>query len=311
MTTKQENNHTYVCDEESGQCCPVDVSSMYESGAKQAKLLEVYVFIDPLCPECWALEPVIKKMKMEYGPYLTINLVLANELQSLNSPCGSKYRSLVKEMAQSYHETACRTGMPCDGDVWYENPTTTPYTAISAIKAAELQGKAIGAKYLRRVREALFLHKENIANPHVLINCAIRVQGMDVDEFVKDMNSSTTSQALADDRRTAKEMDVESTPTMVFFNEDVDEPGIKVEGGYTYDIYEGIIENMTDKHLKKCPPLPLEDFVSFYSLVATKEISVVYDLKLEEAHKEMRKLQLRQEVEEISTKHGSIWRSLK
>lgn len=311
MTTKEEKSRTFVCEEEEGLCCPADITSLYEEEKQRSKLLEVYVFIDPLCPECWAMEPVIKKMKMEYGSYLTINLILANELESLNSPCGSKYRSLVKDMAKAYNETACRTGMPCDGDVWHENPTATPYAAISAIKAAELQGKVIGAKYLRRVREALFLHKENIANSHVLINCAIRVQGMDVDEFVKDMNSDNTHFALADDRRTAKEMDVESAPTMVFFNEDVDQPGLKVEGAYSYDVYEGIIKEMTEKQLKKCPPIPLPDFVAFYSLVATKEIAVVYDLKLEEAHREMKKLQLRQEVEEISTKHGSIWRSLK
>lgn len=307
MTMKFQR--TYVCEDNNDQCSTSDTAPAQEE-KQPSKLLELYVFIDPLCPECWALEPAIKKLKMEYGQYLTINTALVNELESLNSPCGSKYRSLVKEMAKSYHETACRTGMPCDGDVWYENAMTTPYEAILAIKAAELQGKVIGSKYLRRVREALFLHKENIASQHTLINCAIRVRGMDVDEFVKDMHSDTTKKALSEDKKMAEEMDVSSAPTLVFFGENVDEPGLKVEGAYSYNVYEEVINDMAQMKLEKGSPLPLENFVSIYSLVATKEIAVVYDLTYEEAHREMRKLQLQQQVEEISTKHGSIWRSL-
>ncbi|WP_205774724.1 ClpXP adapter SpxH family protein [Alkalicoccus luteus] len=306
MTTK---NKTFVCEEESGQCCPKELSSIYENGSSAASM-ELYVFIDPLCPECWALEPAIKKLKMEYGRYLKLNLVLANNLEPLHSSCGSKHRSLMKEMAQAYNETGCRTGMPCDGDVWYKNPAPAPYDAMAAIKAAGLQGKVIGAKYLRRVREALFLHKENIADQQVLIDCAMRVSGMDVDEFVRDLHSDTTKKALDNDRKTAEEMDIRSTPTIVFFNEDIDEPGLKVEGAYRYEIYEDLLREMSGEKLEKCPPIPLEEFVAFYSLVATKEIAVVYDMKQEEAHREMKKLQLQQKVEEIPTKHGSIWRSV-
>ncbi len=306
MTINQQP--TYVCDEEKDYCCPTEASDVYNNNDEQ-KLLEMYVFIDPLCPECWALEPIMKKMKMEYGRYLAITPVLANDLNSFDSSCRSG-RSLTKDMAKAYHETACRTGMPCDGDVWHENSLSTPETAISAIKAAELQGKGIGTRYMRRVREALFLHKENIAEEEVLINCAFRVKGMDVREFVKDLHSATTKKALQDDKELVKEMNIVSAPSIVFFGEDVNEPGLKVEGMYNYSVYEEILEDMTDKKLSKCSPVPLEEFVSFYSLVATKEIAVVYDLKLEEAHREMRKLQLQRKVEEIPAKHGSIWRSL-
>ncbi|QKS71760.1 DsbA family protein [Paenalkalicoccus suaedae] len=308
MTTKEKQQGTFICEDE-GVCCPTEPASLYEDNKKKA-LVEVYVFIDPLCPECWALEPTLKKLQIEYANFISIKTFLGNEMRALNTPCGSQYESIVKEMAKSFNETACRTGMPCDGDVWHENALTTPYTAIMAIKAAELQGKAIGSKYLRRVREALFVHKENIASEDVLIRCASRVNGMDVEEFTKDLQSETACTALKSDIQTAKEMDVDSLPTMVFFSEDVDEPGLKVQGRYDYDVYVKVIEEMAGRKLDKCPPLPLPQFVAFYSVVATKEISVVYDLSIEEANKEMRKLKLQQKVEEIQTKHGSIWRAI-
>lgn len=31
--------------------------------------MEIYMFVDPLSPECWALEPAIKKLKIRYGRF--------------------------------------------------------------------------------------------------------------------------------------------------------------------------------------------------------------------------------------------------
>lgn len=304
MTTKQG---TFVCYDDLGLCCPAEPESFYVSG-QEKKPVEIYVFIDPLCPECWSLEPIIKKLQMEYSNYFTMTIFLGNEIRSLNAPSAKNYESVVHELAKSYNETACRTGMPCDGDVWRENIMTTPYSAILAIKAAELQGKAIGSKYLRRVREALFLHKKNIAEEEVLISCARKVKGMDIEEFAKDLHSEIARKSLQSDAKTTSEMDVESLPTLVFFGDDVNEPGLKVQGVYNYDIYVDIITEMIGKKPEKCPPISIEQFIAFYSLVAEKEISVVFDKNMKDAHRDMKKLQLTQKVEEIRTKHGSFWR---
>ncbi|WP_416151242.1 ClpXP adapter SpxH family protein [Salipaludibacillus sp. HK11] len=304
MTAK---DGTFVCYDDLGICCPAEPESFYIT-SQEKKPVEIYVFIDPLCPECWSLEPIIKKLLMEYSNYFTITTFIGNEIRTLNSIRGKKHKSLVQEMAQSYNETACRTGMPCDGDVWLENIMTTPYSAILAIKAAELQGKAIGSKYLRRVREALFLHKLNIAKEEVLMSCARKVSGMDVQEFSKDLHSEVATKSLQDDAKTTSEMDVESLPTLVFFNDDVNEPGLKVQGLYSYDVYVDIITEMIGKAPEKCPPMSIEQFIRFYSLVAEKEISVVFDKSMKDVHRDMKKLQIKQIVEEIQTKQGSLWR---
>src|SRR6056297_3162171 len=98
----------------------------------EKKPLEIYMFIDPLCPECWALEPIIKKLQMEYSPYFTLRTLLGNEVKSLIHPCDSKSGTRLRNLARTFDETATRTGMPCDGDVWFENNPTTPYSAIRA-----------------------------------------------------------------------------------------------------------------------------------------------------------------------------------
>jgi predicted DsbA family dithiol-disulfide isomerase len=106
------------------------------------KPLEIYTFVDPLCPECWALEPVLKKLTMNYHKYFTIRYLIGGKLH-----CCKENKSN-KNLAQTWETVASRTGMSCDGDLWLETPISSPFTASIAIKAAELQGKQIGIRYL-------------------------------------------------------------------------------------------------------------------------------------------------------------------
>ncbi|MED4970817.1 DsbA family protein, partial [Parageobacillus toebii] len=52
--------------------------------SNETKPLEIYLFIDPLCPECWGLEPIIKKLIIEYGRFFTLKHVLSGTLATLN-----------------------------------------------------------------------------------------------------------------------------------------------------------------------------------------------------------------------------------
>lgn len=101
------------------------------------KPIEIFVFIDPLCAECWSLEPYLKKLSVEYGRFFTIRQIVSGQLRALNTDSFDKPRKL-KDM---WERTAKRTGMSCDGDLWIENPVSYPWIASLAIKAAELQGK--------------------------------------------------------------------------------------------------------------------------------------------------------------------------
>jgi predicted DsbA family dithiol-disulfide isomerase len=268
-----------------------------------SKPLEIYMFIDPLCPECWALEPIIKKLQIEYGKYFSLKHVLSGRLASLNLSRKKKYENI----AELWEKTASRTGMSCDGSLWFENPIVSPYLASIALKAAELQGRRSGIRFLRKLQEMLFLEKQNIATFDVLKNCAKSV-GIDVVEFVSDIHSSSAAKAFQCDLKITSEMEVTEIPTLVFFNENIEEEGIKVTGYYSYEVYVQILEEMLQVVPKKADPPPLEIFLKCFKLVASKELSVVYNKPIQEIEREMKKLQLKQLVEQIPAKYGMFWK---
>ena len=273
------------------------------------KPVEIYIFIDPLCPQCWGMEPVLKKLQMEYGPIISIKHVLTGKLVT---PSFQKELQAPSQLADVWEKTASRTGMSCDGDLWLTNaiPSTMPYNASLAIKAAELQGKKNGIRFLRKLREYLFLKKKNISEIDILVECA-EASGIDPQEFLHDINSEAAAKAFQCDLKITQEMDVQEIPSLVIFNEKIEDEGIKISGIYHYEVYISILSEIIPD-MPDPEPLPdIEYFVRFFNLVATREIAVVYNMKESEVEKEMKKLQLRQLVQRIPGKQGTFWKYIK
>jgi predicted DsbA family dithiol-disulfide isomerase len=261
------------------------------------------MFIDPLCPECWALEPILKKLQIEYGKYFSLKHVLSGRLANLNISKKKNY----EQMAELWEKTASRSGMSCDGSLWLENPVASPHLASIALKAAELQGRRAGIRFLRKLQEQMFLDKQNVSSMEVLMDCATN-SGLDVDEFISDLHSDSAAKAFQCDLKITTEMDVQEIPTLVFFNENAEDEGIKITGSYPYEVYVQILEEMLSEQPIQSEPPSLESFMEFFKFVASKEIAVVYNMSISQVDREMKKLLLMQQVEQIPAKYGTFWR---
>ena len=83
---------------------------------------------------------------------------------------------------------------------------------------------------------------------------------LDVDEFIHDFTSKNVHRSLQIDLYMAKEMEVEQAPTFVFFNENIEDEGLKVSGLYSYDVYEQILEELIGQSIIQTPH-PLNRFI--------------------------------------------------
>lgn len=254
------------------------------------KPIEIYVFIDPFCEECWLLNPIIKKLQLQYGDYFTLKHVLCGNLTVLNN--GSKSRE----------RTSGDQKMSEQGSV-------VPHLAAISIKAAELQGKRAGIRFLRRLQELLFAEQANITDINTLEKCAKSV-GLDSKEFIRDIYSSSAARAFQCDIRISSEMNVTEMPAIVIFNEHIEDEGLKITGLYSYSIYVQILKEMLGGYAHPANIPPLEKYLSSQSIISTHDLSIMYDVPYQQMERKMKKLQLQRKVEKVHSANGSYWKWL-
>ena len=53
--------------------------------------IELYVFIDPTCEDCWHLQPILRKLQVDYGRYFTLRIILRTSLPTMNHAMYTQY----------------------------------------------------------------------------------------------------------------------------------------------------------------------------------------------------------------------------
>lgn len=245
------------------------------------KPIELYAFIDPLCSSCFDLQPILRKLQVEYEQYFTLRVVLSTQLSTLNSFCKN--------------------------ETIHEEDFTHPALPSVAIKAAELQGKRAGMRFLQKLQEQLFLDTKNVATYSNLISIAELAQ-LDMDEFKSDIQSKEATRAFQCDLYISREMDVNESPSLVFFNENIEDEGIKVCGVYSYEVYEKVLAEMLGMKLTRQEPPTLDELFLRYNTLSTKEVASIYGVTNYAAERELKKRTLLQQLERIPLAHNNQWR---
>jgi 2-polyprenyl-6-methoxyphenol hydroxylase-like FAD-dependent oxidoreductase/predicted DsbA family dithiol-disulfide isomerase len=178
------------------------------------KKLQVQYFTDPICSTCWIIQPALKKMSLEYGPFLDIKYYMGGLLPSWDT-CEGKIKSpgdaarLWKDVNETYN-------MPIDGDIWLEDPLSSSFPPSIAVKAAQFQDEQKAVLFLRRIREMLFLEKKNIMRWKHLEAAATEI-GLNIFAFSKAYEGRARA-AFQEDLRLARHFGIHSFPHLIFTN---------------------------------------------------------------------------------------------
>jgi len=257
------------------------------------KPIEIYVFIDPLCPDSWLIEPYIRKLSVEYGRFFTIRPVISSHPKVVGDNTNMLRGPTHKQWRVNRSQIS-------------DNTLFFPSVSL-AIKAAELQGKNAGRNFLRKVQENFFLKSENIADLEILMQCAEDV-ALDMSEFKKDLHSASVQKAFQCDLKMSNEMDVKETPTIVFFSQFIEDQCIKLSGINTYDIYVFLLKRMLQSDPRPAKKPPIEEFLAYYDIIHNKELAIIYDMTLDETERTLKKLQLKQTVKKVFKKNETFWK---
>ncbi|MDX6642843.1 MAG: putative protein-disulfide isomerase, partial [Solirubrobacteraceae bacterium] len=91
-------------------------------------------YTDPADSGSWALEPVVRKLQVFFGPELHFEHVMGGLAREFAAAAA---------VAVSWLDAAADSGMPVDPRLWLTDPPHSSYPACLAVKAASEQGDAV------------------------------------------------------------------------------------------------------------------------------------------------------------------------
>ena len=233
---------------------------------------EVVYFKDPLCCWIWAFEPQMRKLRFLLKGRLHVRYVMGGLLRdwkNFNDQLNDIGRPA--QMGPLWMQARVISGQPIDETIWISNPVDTSYPACMAVKSAALQSAIAEEAMLRKLREAVMIHKINIGEIDVLLSVADELAQhkiLDKDKFQRALFSNKVSDLLKNDLDKAKAGGVTRFPTLLItygpktyqitgyrpFNEFKKtflllDPDLKLEDSIAKEVYLSSWERLTEREL--------------------------------------------------------------
>jgi len=299
---ENQPDNPLLCDLETGQCLIPDTTAGTEATiAVTKKAVKIVYYTDPICSSCWGIEPQLRKLKLEYGPDLDIEYRMGGLLPDWSYNSGGI--SKPSDVASHWDEVSVHYDMPIDGDVWLEAPLASSYPPSIAVKAAQLQSPEKAVRFLRRIRELVFLEKKNITNWAYLADAAQAV-GLNVDQLKRD-NDGVAKARFADDLELGRQLGVRGFPTMFFANESGQQT--TVYGVKPYSVYENAVLTLNPSAHKKPIDTSWQALFSAYSSLTAREFAELSGLPRPDSESHLRQLTRQGQLTQFDTKNGSLW----
>ena len=280
------NKNNMMCDLETGVCgeASEDVLEVIDLNQPN-KTIELYYVTDPICSHCWALEPVFRRFKEQYGHYFNFHTVMGGLLEKWGDGPVDPANGISgpADVAGHWREVGELTRMPIDGSLMIDNPVQSSFPPSRVYKVIQKNyNNELAFDYLRRAREALFAFNRNISDPSVMIDIVNHL-GLDGEAIIKEAEQPSGHQLLNEDFSLARNLGARGFPSIIMVNEE--NKGIKIVGSRPLEYYVGSLEqilNGEELQPKKQPPL--SQLLEQEKLLFSKEIEVMYDLDQSDIH---------------------------
>ncbi|MCF0071080.1 DsbA family protein [Dyadobacter sp. CY261] len=297
------NSNPLLCDVESGICempgspSTADGNVLPDAG----KPVRIIYFTDPICSSCWGIEPQLRKLKLEYSQHFEIEYRMGGLLPDWTYNSGGI--SKPSDVAGHWDEVSVHYDMPIDGDVWLEDPLHSSYPPSVAFKAAQLQGQDKAIRFLRELREMVFLKKINITKWENL-KAAAGMVGLDITQFENSYRGDAR-ELFKGDLDLAAQLGVRGFPTLFFINQKGEQE--KIYGTKPYPIFEAALHNLLPTLTRKDVDTDWKSLFSKYNTLTSREFSELSETPRSESDAFLQKLMDEGELTRFRIRNGILW----
>ncbi len=160
-------------------------------------LIEAVEYTDPFCSYAWGTEPQYRRLHWQYGERLAWRRVFVGIL-SPGAPAKDFDETpeslLVRYVEYLRDDVGDLTGAP------YPSPALHMMNGSETIcriaRAAQRQGEAVADRFLRRLRERLFIEGIACNDLPLALEAAVGIEGFDADRLVADLADPTEDAAF-------------------------------------------------------------------------------------------------------------------
>lgn len=268
---------------------------------KKQKALHISYFTDPICSSCWLLQPILRKLKMEYDSSIDIEYHMGGLLPSWESYTDKRITSPA-DASKLWEDIRETKQIPISGDVWLNDPLSSSFPPSIAFKAAQLQDIDKAVFFLRRLKEMIFIEKKNINN-WINIEKAALDCGLDAALLKNQLKEGEDN--FHKDLALAKQLDIHVFPTLIF---NIDQENTEIlKGLHSYEMIENTIRKFIPNVVKnKLKPKPLDLFKMFNNM-STKEFCFLLDLDEIDGINQLHELENQSLVGKITIKSLNQW----
>lgn len=304
-SNKQHMHHNpLLCDPAEGICAlptdnkPTDDTAEVVATAKPVKII---YYTDPICSSCWGIEPQLRKLKLAYGSAIDIEYRMGGLLPDWSYNSGGI--SKPSDVAHHWDEVSVYYDMPIDGDVWLKDPLHSSYPPSIAFKAAQLQDPDKAIRFLRVIREMVFLQQKNITRWEHLAVAAKQV-GLDAVQLKADVEGKAEA-LFREDLAAAKAQGVRGFPTL-FFTDGAGNTAF-VYGAKPYSAFEQALLKLHPEALNSPYDQSRQALFSRYPTLTAREYATLADLPRDEAEAQLDEWAKAGKLDKLITKNGALW----
>jgi len=268
---------------------------------RKDKLVKIQYFTDPICSTCWIIQPLLRKLKLEYEEYIDIEYRMGGLLPSWENYNKGIIRQPLD--AARHWEEVSAAEMPLDGDIWLEDPLSSSYPPSIAFKAAQIQDTDKALVFLRRIKEMVFLEKKNIIRWRYLETAALDA-GLDSARLLRDMQGRG-AELFEQDLAMARDLRVNVFPTLFFSN--CSDKKFMLKGYQSYEKIEEIITTLVPAAKKEEIDISPRNLFAHFNTMTEKEFAFLSNISKECANKVLNDLYTNGKIDKYESKNGVIW----